>query len=125
MTLKKIILAAAIFAVLQLMLESCYYDKEEILYPDTACDTSLVKYSTTVAPILSSSCVSCHGGTTPSAAIRLDTYTGVQQQAANGRLWGAISHNPSYSPMPKNAPKLNNCNLSKIRIWLDAGFPNN
>ena len=104
---------------------SCYYDKEEILYPNTVCDTTTVKYSSSVAPVLSSFCNSCHGGGTPSAGIKLDTYNDVKIQAANGRLWGAVSHAGSYSPMPKNAAQLNSCNLAKIRKWLDAGYPDN
>lgn len=114
-----------LFLVFLSIQTGCYNDKEELLYPDTVCDTAAVKYSTTIAPILSSFCVSCHGGSTPSAAIKLDTYSDVSIQASNGRLWGAISHSPSYSPMPKNAAKLNTCNLAKIKKWLDAGHPNN
>ncbi len=108
-----------------LSLGSCYYDKEEVLYPDSICDTADVRYSTTVQPVLSSNCVSCHGGSTPSAGIKLDTYDGVSIQAANGRLWGAVSHSSNYSPMPKNSNKLSACNLAKIKKWLDAGHPNN
>ena len=124
--MKKIpfILALLIIAV-TIFNSSCYYDKEEILYPYTVCDTAAVKYNTNVAPVLSSFCVGCHGGNTPSAGIRLDTYNDVKIQAANGRLWGAISHAGSYSPMPKNAAQLNTCNLAKIKIWLDAGYPDN
>jgi len=103
----------------------CYYDKEEILYPYTVCDTAAVKYSSTVAPVLSSYCIGCHGGSTPSAGIKLDTYTDVKIQAANGRLWGAVSHATSYSAMPKNATQLNTCNLAKIKKWLDEGYPDN
>lgn len=110
------------FASLQ---TGCYNDKAEYLYPDTICDTAAVKYSTTIAPVLTSFCVSCHGGSTPSAAIKLDTYNDVAIQATNGRLWGAVSHSTSFSPMPKNGAKLNDCNLAKIKKWLDAGHPNN
>ncbi len=106
-------------------INSCYYDKSDLLYPNTACDTAAVKYSTSVLPILSSNCINCHGGTTPSAGIGLDTYAGVKLQVDNGRLWGAVSHNASYSAMPKNSAKLNNCSLEKIRIWIAAGAPNN
>lgn len=106
-------------------LSSCYYDKSDLLYPDTACDTSVVKYSTSVQPVLSSNCISCHGGSTPSAGISLDNYAGVKLQVDNGRLWGAVSHSPSYSAMPKNSSKLSTCNLEKIRIWIAAGAPNN
>lgn len=106
-------------------LNSCYYDKSDLLYPDTACDTTAVKYSTSVLPVLSSNCISCHGGSTPSAGIGLDTYAGVKMQVDNGRLWGAVSHNSGYSAMPKNSNKLNACSLAKIKIWIDAGAPNN
>jgi len=27
--------------------------------------------------------------------------------------------------MPKNAAKLNTCNIAKITKWVEAGFPNN
>ena len=104
---------------------SCYYDKSDLLYPNTACDTVAVKYSTSVLPVLSSNCINCHGGATPSAGISLDTYAGVKIQVDNGRLWGAVSHSVNYSPMPKNSNKLNNCSLEKIRIWIAAGAPNN
>lgn len=111
--------------ILLLSSNGCYNDKAEILYPQTACDTTTVTYSTSVTPILSSSCNSCHGGSIPSAGIKLDTYAGVKQQVDNGRLWGAVSHGASYSPMPKNAPKLSDCNQAKIRLWIAAGAPNN
>ncbi len=103
----------------------CYYDKEEYLYPDTACDTAAVKFNTSILPVLSSNCNSCHGGNTPSASIKLDTYAGVKQQVDNGRLWGSVAHSTNYSPMPKNGTKLNSCNLAKIRIWIAAGALNN
>jgi mono/diheme cytochrome c family protein len=119
------IAATALAMLLLVSATGCYYDKEEILYPATACDTTVVTYSTSVVPILSANCFSCHGGNTPSAAIRLDTYAGVKQQADNGRLFGAVSHDASYSPMPKGGTKLNPCNIAKIRKWIAAGAPNN
>ena len=114
-----------ITGIMATSLNSCYYDKSDLLYPDTACDTAAVKYSTSVLPVLSSNCISCHGGSTPSAGISLDSYAGVKVQVDNGRLWGAVSHNPNFSPMPKNSNKLSTCNLQKIRIWIAAGAPNN
>ncbi len=104
---------------------SCYNDKEEILYPQTVCDTVNVTFSRSVVPILSSNCTSCHGGNTPSAGIKLDTYADVKIQVTNGRLWGAVSQVVNYSPMPKNASKMSTCNLAKIKKWLDAGALNN
>jgi Planctomycete cytochrome C len=123
---KNIITATVIVLFLFLVSTTgCYYDKEEVLYPDTICDTANVTYSRSVIPILSSNCITCHGGNTPSAGIKLDTYADVKVQATNGRLWGAVSHAASYSPMPKNAAKMSTCNLTKIKKWLDAGALNN
>jgi cytochrome c553 len=116
---------ATLLAAVLLLGEGCYYDKEEILYPNTACDTSNITFSLSVAPVLNANCVGCHGGNTPSAAIRLDTYAGVKQQADNGRLLGTVTHAASYSPMPKGGAKLSDCNIAKIRKWIAAGSPNN
>ena len=117
-------ITAGIFLGL-IFLSGCYYDKTEILYPQTACDTATITYSNTINPLISSFCNGCHGGATPSAAIKLDTYAGVKQQVDNGRLWGAVSHSTNFSPMPKGGAQLNTCNLTKIRLWIAAGAPNN
>lgn len=124
--LKSITVLLAVGLVIVLVSATgCYYDKEEKLYPQTVCDTATVTYSSSVVPILLSNCTVCHGGNTPSAGIKLDTYAGVKVQADNGRLWGAVSQATSFSPMPKNGAKLNTCNLTKIKKWLDAGALNN
>jgi len=119
------IIPAAALLLFIFSLNSCYNDKAEILYPQTVCDTSVVTYSTSVIPILSSTCISCHGGNTPSAGIKLDDYISVKQQVDNGRLWGSVSHAANYSPKPKNGNQLNTCSLQKIRLWIAAGAPNN
>jgi hypothetical protein len=111
--------------ILIISITGCYNDKEEVLYPDTICDTANVTYSRSIVPILSSNCITCHGGNTPSAGIKLDAYADVKIQATNGRLWGAVSHATNFSPMPKNAAKMSICNLAKIKKWLDAGALNN
>jgi hypothetical protein len=126
-TATKNIITVTVIVLLLLLVSTtgCYYDKEEVLYPDTICDTANVTYSRSVVPILSSNCITCHGGNTPSAGIKLDAYADVKIQATNGRLWGAVSHAASFSPMPKNAAKMSTCNLAKIKKWLDAGALNN
>jgi cytochrome c553 len=115
------------FALLMLVMAAtgCYYDKEEVLYPATACDTTNITFSRSVVPLLSAHCTGCHGGSTPSAAIRLDTYSGVRQQADNGRLLGSVNHTAGFSPMPKGATKLSACNITKLTKWVAAGAPNN
>jgi cytochrome c553 len=90
-----------------------------------ACDSNQFKFAANIDPIVQKYCVGCHGGTSPSANINLSAYGGVRQQALNGRLYGAITHSPGYSAMPKNAPKLNDCQIAQVRKWIAAGSLNN
>lgn len=103
-------------------LQSCYYDNEEELYPQAPdCDTTNVTYSSTMVKIMEDNCNACHGSSFPQGGIITDNYADLKIIADNGKLWGAINHDEGYSPMPQNMPKLNDCDLSKIRIWLDNG----
>lgn len=95
-----------------------------------ACDVSNVTFSSTVWPIISVNCTSCHSGTTPQNGMRLENYTTIKAQASisagsPGSLYGAITHNAGNFNMPKDAAKLSNCNILKIKTWIDAGMPNN
>src|SRR5688572_3844815 len=106
--MKKSIIYPAFFSLSIALLvcsfiSSCSYDKEELLYPNLfTCDTvSVIKYSSTVLPIMEASCNNCHGGLFPSGAIRLDTYADLRVNALNGKLYGTITHNGSYPAMPR------------------------
>ncbi len=104
----------------------CYYDKASELYPEGTCDTGSVTWSKTVQPIITAQCayVGCHLGTSPSG-IDLSNYDGVHMQAANGALLGSVMHATGYEPMPKSSPKLPDCQISKLRIWVANGAPQN
>ncbi|MFK5857460.1 MAG: hypothetical protein QM503_15125 [Bacteroidota bacterium] len=109
-----------------IFLNSCTYDNIEELYPEPiSCDTSNVTYSNDILPVLTSSCITCHSGAAPAGNIRLQTYDEIVAAANNGSLLGAISHDPNWSPMPKNGTKLSDCYISKLEIWIDNGTPNN
>jgi len=115
---------AGVFLVF--LLPSCYYDNEEDLYPDAGqCDTTNVTYTTAIAPVMEANCNSCHNAVTANAGVITDNYTDLKVVADNGQLWGAVNHEQGYSPMPKNQAQLPDCELSKIRIWLDEGAPDN
>ena len=89
------------------------------------CDTLNISYSQIIVPILQNACVGCHGGAMPVASIDLSTYSNVEAMAVNGRLLGAISHDPAYAAMPKNGNQLPNCTIAKIRAWINEGAQNN
>jgi hypothetical protein len=114
------------------ILAGCYYDTEEELYPDqnSSCDTTNVTYALTIYPLINSNCTSCHNGQVPETNILLTDYATISAQAAIsagqfGSLYGAISHDPGNSPMPKNAAQLTDCEIKQVKIWIDAGSPNN
>ena len=104
---------------------SCYYDNEEELYNCTV-DAASVKYSTTVTSIINSyGCIGCHSGPSPSGSLNFSTYAGVKGVADNGRLYGAINHDPGFVPMPQGGGKMSGCDIKRIKAWIDAGAPNN
>lgn len=89
------------------------------------CDTFNVTFSASVKPILQTNCQGCHSGASPSAGIDLSTHAGAQAIALNGRLNGAVNHMAGYKPMPQGGNKLPFCEIRKIKLWIDAGAPNN
>jgi hypothetical protein len=114
--------------ILVAVLSSCYYDIEDQLYPDNGnCDTTAtVNYSSTVKAILSNNnCMGCHSGTSASGGINLDSYAGVSTVAQNGKLYGSIARLAGYSAMPQGGIKMSNCDILKLKKWIDGGSPNN
>jgi hypothetical protein len=96
---------------------SCYYDKEEQLYPnsvETNCNIPLT-YTNGIKDIIETNCVSCHkpGGNSPD----LSTYTLVKENTAKITL-RAITQKNMPSPSGMNA-----CNITKLDNWIKAGTP--
>jgi len=108
-------------------LSSCYYDKAELIYTQNlACDTSAVKYSNIVAPMLTSGCNYCHGGTAANGAgIVLDNYASTKIYIDNGKLLNSILQKGKASAMPKGGGKLDACSINKITNWINKGAINN
>jgi len=92
---------------------------------ESGCDTTNVKYSTHIKPLIQNTCQGCHSGAAPGGGIDLATYTGVKAIADNGKLIGSISHLTGYSAMPKNGYKLTDCQITTVKIWINQGAPQN
>jgi len=120
-----------LFPVLMVLLafSSCYNDKADVLYPAPAggCDTTNVTFTNSVLPVMLQSCAlaGCHNSATASNGYVLETYNGIKSCVDAGRFMGSIHHQSGFIEMPQNAPQLNDCNLTKITIWVNAGAPNN
>ena len=110
---------------IMILQNSCYYDKAETILGPYACDTLQVTFSQHIAPWVNTQCGSCHTGSFPSAGIALSNYTDIKNSVDNGNFWGSINHLGGFSPMPKSMPKTDDCQLSKIKHWINQGAPNN
>lgn len=115
-----------------LVLGSCTFDNEEEIFPPedggNDCETSNISYLTEVVPILQFNCYTCHGDNTFNSLgsnIHLEGYDNLKVYVDNGRFFGSINRDQGFSPMPRNAPKLDQCDLDQIKSWIDAGALNN
>jgi hypothetical protein len=125
MKMKRFIIPAITISVFLLFFASCYYDNEESLYPslNSSCDTTIVTYSGTIAPIMSSYCTTCHSGSAPSGGISLTGYSAVQTTASSGLLMNALTGN-GVPVMPVSGA-LPACKLTQFKIWIRNGMLNN
>jgi len=92
---------------------------------DNGCDTLNVTFSGSIWPTLQTNCVGCHSGGNPEGNIVITDYNSVVALVNNGSLIGAITHDLNYIPMPQNGPKLSDCKIDEIKIWIEDGTPNN
>lgn len=114
-------------AMLLVITTACTSYNEEELYGKNKmpCTIENVSYLTDVKPILQRECSSCHTTGFASGEVALDTYSGVKAHVDKGRLFGAITHAPGFSPMPKGGNKLPDCDIAKIKKWIDTGASDN
>lgn len=92
----------------------------------SACDTVDVTYSGNIVPILQARCYSCHSGATPSGSLNLTQWSAVNTVATNGTLEGSVRHlGDPYINMPPSGPRLSDCRIRQIQLWIAQGAPNN
>ena len=89
------------------------------------CDSNNFSYSGAIKTLVSNKCQGCHSGVTAQGGVDLSTYNGLKAKITDGRLWGAINHQPGFSPMPRNGTKLSDCELTCVKKWIESGSPNN
>lgn len=106
-----------------LVFAGCYYDKEEILYPNSTIDCSSVNatYATGVAPIMAAKCATsgCHNKQSVAGGLILESYSQVSAASAKIRQRVVVEKTmPTSGPLPSNE-------IAIIKCWIDAGSPNN
>src|SRR5687768_5027810 len=113
----KVLRIIKIMSLAIMALTGCYYDSEEDLYGNVECVTTDLSFGTDIMPILERSCFSCHSAAANTAGVTLEGHSQLMIHVNNGRLLGAIRHEPGFTPMPNGAPKLGDCDIAKIEQW--------
>ena len=108
-----------------LLLTSCYYDVEEVLYAGEECNTENVSYDEDIRLILDNHCMTCHNASSNFGNVKLETYDQVAARVETGILLGVIRHDPGFYAMPPGNTKIPECQISQIESWIDNGYPQN
>lgn len=126
--------AVIVVGLIVSIISGCYYDKSDTLFPPQSstvaantCDTANMKFSTNIKPILDANCVSCHSTNSTNGGRNfwsIETPSTLQTKALNGALMFRITlPADDIRKMPKglDKPKLDTCNILKIRAWVNRG----
>ncbi len=77
---------------------------------DQACDTLEVGYTSTIKPLITTSCLSCHLPPEPAAGLDFTQYQVIKDMALHG---GFI-----------NNPRVTTCDSIQFELWIAKGTPN-
>jgi WD40 repeat protein len=92
----------------------------------------IVSYERDVKPIIRKRCATCHNTERPRGELDLTSFSGVMAGGAGGKV--AVSGHSDESPiythtahledpkMPPNAPRIPQCEIDLIRVWIDGGL---
>lgn len=123
---KKLIRLCIFGWILSFGVSSCYYNKEEKLYPKNDCDTSSITWNGQIKALFASSCVTgCHDAATGFSGIVLDSYDKAKKAVEQGNLICNIEQLPgaTCSPMPKGGAKWASCKITQVKVWKSRNYP--
>lgn len=119
----KILYLIPAFLAIILINSSCTFESEEDLAEQTFCDTTDIVYSD-LTHVFTDICANCHNSSsTFQEGIVMDSYENVVSSINSGPVWEAINHEAGVTPMPYQQEKLPECDLKKIKAWIDNGMP--
>jgi hypothetical protein len=100
--------------------QGCYYDKDELVYPVTNCDTTNVTYATHISGIIQAKCSGCHTGAVTSG-FNFSILGPLQARALNGVLMDRLTTSDLSRRMPQGGSMLPACEIDKFRAWIKRG----
>lgn len=107
------------------VLSSCEYNTEDEVFAGIECKTEEMSYLADIKPVIENNCLTCHSADILDGGVNLEDYNNLKFWVDNGRVQGAISHLPTFIPMPPAGEELSPCNKAKILSWIDEGALNN
>lgn len=113
---KFVVVAAGI-----VFLSGCYYDKEEVLYPDSlSCTTVPAKFSTDIGPLIQTRCAisGCHAAGSTNGPGPLTSYTLIKNAAPEIKVAVVSRFMPRIGTLTP-------LEIKKISCWVDSGAPEN
>lgn len=120
--------AGTALALLSVM-SGCTYshgDPSQVVAPCEATATTAT-FAAVVSPILQVNCRDgCHNAVDRQGGVNFDNFAEVTFYASVGSIVRRIEldpHHPDF--MPKGRGKLSDCDIAKIKAWVQAGTPNN
>ncbi|HUQ96707.1 MAG TPA: hypothetical protein VM010_03510, partial [Chitinophagaceae bacterium] len=88
--------------------------------------TSNMTFAADIKPILVANCYACHSNANfDVSGSKLEDYEDLKMHVDDGDVLGSITHAEGYPAMPQGSAKLSECNINKIRSWIDHGALNN
>jgi uncharacterized membrane protein len=116
------IVSRGLIWVLMLMFAGCYYDKDELLNPQSNIDCNAVSANyADVAPIISQKCAraGCHDAITAAGSTTLETYD--QVKSMSSRINQRVIVEKTMPPGMTLAPS----EIAILKCWISSGLPNN
>jgi uncharacterized membrane protein len=108
--------------LLLVLLNSCAKEEDK----KTTCDTTSVTYSSTIRSILNDNCMNCHNSGSALGGVVLETHAQVAAYSTslNDVFYVSLTTATGAKKMPQGG-SLPNCDIEKVKTWIEAGAPNN
>lgn len=114
--------ATALLTTIVILFTGCYYDKGELIYPDSTVDCSKVTATySAVKPIVATKCntTGCHNAASAAGSVVLETYDQVKALASRIKQRALVE-----KTMPPGTP-LTTSEIAILTCWINSGTPNN
>jgi cytochrome c5 len=90
---------------------------------ESDCDISAVTWTKEMVPFIKLTCAGCHSHSFPSDGVVLAAYADLKKKVDMGKIFGHIKRDNGFIAIPPRGSLVSQCNVDKIRIWIEMGVP--